>query len=212
MSPIVRNLPNIITASRLFFASGFLLLIALAMKKTEAADPNVPHGTQMQLVWGFVLFVVAGLTDIIDGPLARRWKVTSSFGRRFDPFVDKVLIGGGFILLAIYDTKVSGIAWWMVAIILAREAFVTYLRHVSEQQGKAFAATWAGKLKMFLQSFAIGTVIIYMAYHQDKTWAVYFRNIVIWVAVIFTAFSALIYIPRMKHIRFSKKSQSVETD
>ena len=212
MSPILRNLPNIITASRLFFASGFLLLIAVAMKKTEAVDPNVPHGTQMQLVWGFVLFVVAGLTDVIDGPLARRWEVTSSFGRRFDPFVDKVLIGGGFILLAIYDSRVSGIAWWMVAIILAREAFVTYLRHVSERQGKAFAATWAGKLKMFLQSFAIGTVIIYMAYHQDKTWAVYFRNIVIWVAVIFTAFSALIYIPRMKHIRFSKKSQGVETD
>jgi len=211
MSPILRNLPNIITASRLFFASGFLLLLAVAMKKTEA-DPNVPHGTQMQLVWGFVLFVVAGLTDIIDGPLARRWKVTSSFGRRFDPLVDKILIGGGFILLAIYDSKVSGITWWMVAIILAREAFVTYLRHVSEQQGKAFAATWAGKLKMFLQSFAIGTVIIYMAYHQDTTWAVYFRNIVVWAAVIFTAFSAVIYIPRMKQIRFSKRSPSGKAD
>ena len=205
MSPILRNLPNIITASRLFFASGFLLLIAVAMKKTEAVDPNVPHGTQMQLVWGFVLFVVAGLTDVIDGPLARRWEVTSSFGRRFDPFVDKVLIGGGFILLAIYDSRVSGIAWWMVAIILAREAFVTYLRHVSERQGKAFAATWAGKLKMFLQSFAIGTVIIYMAYHQGKPWAEYFRDIVIWIAVVFTAFSALIYIPRMKQIRFKKE-------
>jgi len=204
MSPILRNLPNVITASRLFFASGFLLLIALAKNSTEAG-PEVPHGTQIQLVWGFVLFVVAGLTDIIDGPLARRWKVTSSFGRRFDPFVDKVLIGGGFILLAIYDYKFSGIAWWMVAIILAREAFVTYIRHVSEQQGKAFAATWAGKLKMFLQSFAIGTVIIYMAYHQDKTWAIIFRTIVIWTAVIFTAFSALIYVPRMKQIQFSKK-------
>jgi CDP-diacylglycerol---glycerol-3-phosphate 3-phosphatidyltransferase len=204
MSPILRNLPNVITASRLFFASGFLLLLALAKKSTEAG-PDVPHGTQMQLVWGFVLFVIAGLTDIIDGPLARRWKVTSSFGRRFDPFVDKVLIGGGFILLAIYDYQVSGIAWWMVAIILAREAFVTYIRHVSEQQGKAFAATWAGKLKMFLQSFAIGTVIIFMAYHQDKTWAIVFRVIAIWTAVIFTAFSALIYVPRMKQIRFSKK-------
>ena len=211
MSPILRNLPNIITASRLFFASGFLLLLTLAMQVTEA-DPNVPQGTRMELLWGFVLFVVAGLTDIIDGPLARRWKVTSSFGRRFDPLVDKVLIGGGFILLAIYDKEVSGIAGWMVAIILAREAFVTYLRHVSEQQGKAFAATWAGKLKMFLQSFAIGTVIIYMAYHQGKTWAVYFRNIVIWVAVMFTVFSALIYIPRMKQIRFSKKSQGLEAD
>ena len=196
MSPILRNVPNIITASRLFFASGFLLLLAVAMKETQAADPNVPHGTQMQLVWGFVLFVVAGLTDVIDGPLARRWKVTSSFGRRFDPLVDKVLIGGGFILLAIYDTRVSGIAWWMVAIILAREVLVTYLRHVSEQQGKAFAATWAGKLKMFLQSFAIGTVIIYMAYHQGKPWAEYFRDIVIWIAVVFTAFSALIYIKK----------------
>jgi CDP-diacylglycerol--glycerol-3-phosphate 3-phosphatidyltransferase len=203
MSPILRNLPNVITASRLFFASGFLLLLAMAMRATEAGA-EVPYGTRIQLVWGFVLFVVAGLTDIIDGPLARRWKVTSSFGRRFDPLVDKLLIGGGFILLAVYDSQVSGIAWWMVAVILAREAFVTFLRHVSEQQGKAFAATWAGKLKMFLQSFAIGTVIIYMGYHQGKTWAIIFRDIAIWVAVIFTVFSASIYIPRMKHIRFSK--------
>ena len=208
MSPILKHLPNVITASRLFFASGFLLLITLSKNSAEAG-PDVPHGTQIQLVWGFVLFVIAGLTDIIDGPLARRWDVTSSFGRRFDPFVDKILIGGGFILLAIYDYKVSGIAWWMVAIILAREAFVTYIRHVSEQQGKAFAATWAGKLKMFLQSFAIGTVIIFMAYHQGKNWAIIFRAIVVWMAVIFTAFSALIYIPRMKQIRFSKKTTEI---
>ncbi|MBN1844398.1 MAG: CDP-diacylglycerol--glycerol-3-phosphate 3-phosphatidyltransferase [Sedimentisphaerales bacterium] len=203
MKGIWRHIPNWITASRLLFAAGFLLLLLLARARATAGA-SVPPATQWRLLWGFVLFVVAGLTDIIDGPLARRWRVTSSFGRRFDPFVDKILIGGGFILLALYGPSVSGIAWWMVIVILAREILVTLLRQISESQGQQFAATWAGKLKMFLQSFAIGTVIIYIAYHQEKTWAVIFRDTTIWLALAATVLSALIYLPRMKRICFGR--------
>ena len=186
------------TGSRLFFAGGFLILLGSA----KYVPPEVGL-----LKWSFILFVTAGVTDILDGPLARRWGVTSSFGRRFDPLVDKILIAGGFITLAVIGKEITGIAWWMVAVILAREVLVTVVRHWSEAQGKEFGATWAGKLKMFLQSFAIGTVIIYIAYHQDKEWAIIFRAVTIWVTVIFTAISAVIYLPRMKHIIKNKAGE-----
>lgn len=197
MSSLLKTLPNILTGSRLFFAAAFLILLGIARYDT----PDVEL-----LKWSFILFIIAGVTDILDGPLARRWGVTSSFGRRFDPFVDKILIAGGFITLAIIGENITGIAWWMVVVILAREVFVTIVRHLSEAQGKEFGATWAGKLKMFLQSFAIGTIIIYIAYHQGKNWALKFRATAIWTTVIFTALSAVIYLPRMKHILQRKKN------
>jgi CDP-diacylglycerol--glycerol-3-phosphate 3-phosphatidyltransferase len=193
MLPFLKMLPNILTGSRLFFATGFLVLLIMADCRNPQADDV--H----KLYWSFVLFVIAGVTDILDGPLARRLKVDSAFGRNFDPLVDKILIAGGFIVLAIIGKETTGLAWWMIAVILAREVMVTVLRSVTEARGRKFGATWAGKLKMFLQSFAIGTIIIYIAYHQGKAWAIVFRDITIWITVVFTALSAVIYLGRLKN-------------
>jgi len=198
MSPLLRILPNLLTGSRLFFAAGFVILLYLT---NVPPDGILAPSDVVKLDWAFVLFVVAGITDMLDGPLARRLGVTSQFGRSFDPFVDKILVAGGFILLALFPADITAIHWWMVGVVLAREVLVTILRAISESQGRDFAATWAGKLKMFLQSFAIGTVIMYIAHFQDQTWAIFLRNLSVWIAVIFTAVSALIYLPRLKRPR-----------
>jgi len=201
MSSFLQKIPNLITGSRLFFAVGFLLLLGLSIQQIPDDPTQLADNVKTWLVWAFVLFIIGGLTDVLDGPLARRWKVTSSFGRTFDPLVDKIYIGGGLILLGLYGKDLTGLAWWMIGVIFAREIFVTVVRHLSEHQGREFGATWAGKLKMFLQSFMIGTIIMYVAHCQNKTWALWFRHISIWTAVAFTVFSGLIYLPRMKHIK-----------
>ncbi len=210
MHSFVRSLPNILTASRIFFAAIFLVLLGMTDRQA-LTNPDMIGPEVWKLHWAFAVFVIAGITDILDGPLARKLKVTSQFGRTFDPFVDKILIGGGFIMLAIYEgirTNLTGVAWWMVALILAREVFVTVVRSMSESQGKEFAATWAGKLKMFLQSFTIGTIIIYVADCQGATWAIILRNSMIWITVAFTVFSALIYTQRIQKLRiFSELSR-----
>jgi CDP-diacylglycerol--glycerol-3-phosphate 3-phosphatidyltransferase len=205
MSNFIRLLPNILTGSRIFFAAIFLLLLIMTDQKA-LLDADRIAGEVWKLHWSFIMFVIAGVTDILDGPLARRLKVTSQFGRTFDPFVDKILIGGGFIMLAIYDYELTGIAWWMVGVILAREIFVTVIRSMSESRGKEFAATWAGKVKMFIQSFTIGTIIIYMSNFQNVTWAYYLRQSTIWVTVLFTVFSALIYTKRVQKLRIFSKN------
>ena len=190
----LRHLPNILTVSRLFFTAGFLYLVAF----TDHQGP----ACAARLNWAFVLFLIAGLTDIVDGYLARRLNVTGQFGRTFDPLVDKVLVIGGFTVFALIGPQLTAVHWWMLAVIVAREAFVTFVRHLSENQGQAFGATWAGKLKMFLQSFAIGTITMYIAHFQDTAWALHLRNLSVYLAVIFTAFSAIIYLPRIKHLRW----------
>ncbi|MCP4711887.1 MAG: hypothetical protein GY869_24975 [Planctomycetes bacterium] len=201
MSPYLKMLPNLITGSRLFFALGFLILLGMSLHNLPEDPTNLDATLITWLNWSFILFVIGGLTDVLDGPIARRLKVTGKFGRTFDPLVDKIFIAGGLILLALFDSKLTGIEWWIVAVILGREIFVTIVRHLSEAQGAAFAATWPGKLKMFLQSFMIGTIIIYIAHYQNQQWALWFRHISIAAALIFTVFSGLIYLPRMKHIK-----------
>jgi len=201
MSPYLKMLPNVITGSRLFFAVGFLILLGMSLQNLPEDTTTLDATIKTWLDWSFILFVIGGFTDVLDGPIARRLKVTGRFGRTFDPLVDKIFIAGGLILLALYGYELTGLAWWMVAVILGREIFVTVVRHLSEAQGAPFAATWPGKLKMFLQSFMIGTIIVYIAHCQNETWALWVRHISIAAALTFTVFSGLIYLPRMKHIK-----------
>jgi len=148
----------------------------------------------------FILFVVAGLTDIVDGYAARKLKVTSKFGRMVDPLADKILVCGAFICFAVigqpklFDLNpgvLAAIHWSVAGILIAREAYVTVLRHIAEARGVNFAATKSGKIKMFLQSFAIGTVIIKMAHVQTAEWGYWFTAVTFILMVTVTIISGI---------------------
>jgi len=203
MPRYIRLLPNIITASRIPLTAGFVGLL-LFTDHQAITDPQTLTSEVWKLHWAFIAFVTAGATDLIDGPLARLLKVTSQFGRSFDPLVDKILVCGGYVLLGFFDHEVTHLQWWMIGLILARDILVTIGRSVSEAKGQAFGASWVGKVKMFLQSFAIGTIIYIMAHLQGVGWAMIFLDVAIWAAVIFTAFSALFYLVRFRVILFKK--------
>jgi CDP-diacylglycerol--glycerol-3-phosphate 3-phosphatidyltransferase len=157
----------------------------------------------------FVVFVTATLTDILDGYLARKWKVESAFGRVVDPFVDKILIAGAFVffsstnfinheLLRQFDRSqsITGVAPWMAVVLIGREFLITGIRGLAEARGIDFRADWAGKLKMFLQSFAIGAVIVDVALTGRVGWVHVTRDILIWCTLVVTVLSALGYITR----------------
>ena len=188
---MLRFIPNILTFGRLVLTIVFLVMILYS--------PHVANKAVFLDV-AFVLFVVAGLTDIVDGIAARRFNVTSKFGRMIDPLADKVLVCGSFICFAIIGepklfslgpSPLTAIQWSVAGILIAREAYVTVLRHVAEARGVSFAATISGKVKMFLQSFAIGTVIIKMAYVQTATWGYWFTTITFMIMLAATVISGL---------------------
>jgi CDP-diacylglycerol--glycerol-3-phosphate 3-phosphatidyltransferase len=188
---MLRLIPNILTFGRLVLTIVFLVMV---LYSPHVADKAV------FLDIAFVLFVVAGLTDIVDGIAARRFNVTSKFGRMVDPLADKVLVCGTFICFAIIgEPKLFGlgpvtlaaIQWSVAGILIAREAYVTTLRHIAEARGVNFAATISGKVKMFLQSFAIGTVVMKMAHVQTATWGYWFTTVTFVIMLAATVISGL---------------------
>jgi CDP-diacylglycerol--glycerol-3-phosphate 3-phosphatidyltransferase len=187
------NLPNQITVARFFIALVFLILLALF----DFADRQ---RTLWMLDLAFALFVVAALSDILDGYLARRQDQVTSFGRIFDPFVDKILVTGAFVLLLGRGFRdgsgatVTGLEAWMVLIIIGRELLVSVLRGFSESQGRAYAANWWGKIKMVTQSVAVGWVIMSVGSWGDVGWIRDGRPVMIWVTLAVTVASVVAYL------------------
>lgn len=193
---MLKLIPNILTMGRLVLTIIFLVMILLAPR--YYADGEIPFPGFLDVA--FILFVIAGLTDIADGIAARRLNVTSKFGRMIDPLADKILVCGAFICFALigqpklFDLSpgvLMAIHWFVAGILIAREVFVTVLRHIAESRGVNFAATASGKIKMFLQSFAIGTVIIKMAHVQTAAWGYWFTTVVFTLMLVVTVISGI---------------------
>jgi CDP-diacylglycerol--glycerol-3-phosphate 3-phosphatidyltransferase len=193
---MLKLIPNILTFGRLVLTIVFLIMVLYS--PPIYAQGELPFPDFLDIA--FILFCIAGLTDIIDGIVARKFNVVSKFGRMVDPLADKVLVCGAFICFAIIgepklfdlpDAALRIIHWSVAAIIILREVYVTVLRHIAEARGVNFAATVSGKIKMFLESFAIGTVVIKMAHVQTATWGYWFTTITFALMLIVTIISGL---------------------
>ncbi len=200
---MVRQIPNILTGSRLVLAVVFLAMIFF--EPTLSADRDMSFPGYLDLA--FVIFVIAGLTDMFDGPVARKLNVASKFGRMVDPLADKILICGSFVVFALIgqprlfnlsSARLAVIQWGFAGIIIAREAFVTVLRHYSEAKGIKFPATVSGKLKMFVQAFAVGTIVVKMAHVQTAQWGYWFTTVTYGITILITVISGFLSIRKIK--------------
>ena len=158
-----------------------------------------------------LVFLVAAGTDWIDGWWARTYHQITKLGRVFDPFVDKVIICGTYIILAAEQLKAEqawfGIASWMAVVVVAREMLVTALRSAIEQGGGDFSAKWSGKWKMVLQCGAVALSLWRLWFYQFNanqmrwtdqpsalsTWTL---RLLVWGAVIMTIYSGWVYVRR----------------
>ena len=146
----VFNVPNKISAARLLLSFVFFALLPL------------------QFYWAaLVVFVIAAGTDWVDGWYARKYDMVTKLGRVLDPFCDKILICGAYILIAVemdlgfpWYAKIAG---WMAVVVVGRELLVTVLRSMIEGAGGDFSAKWAGKLKMGFQCVAVGACLVALA-------------------------------------------------
>jgi len=192
-----RHIPNLITAGRFFLAIGFFIL--LGFHGREAAWPVLDVA--------LAVFLVAVVSDAVDGYLARRMGHLTKFGRIADPFVDKIIICGAlayfigdqFVEMGSGGRLENLTGWrpWMVAVILARELLVTGMRSFSELHHIPFAASLSGKVKMFIQCVTVAWVLVYVAHWTDGlAWTRTVRDVLIWTTTLVTAFSGLVYVKR----------------
>lgn len=139
------NLPNQLTVLRLILTFVFVAILS----------GEIPHGRSIALV----VFIVAAVTDFLDGYLARKHHLITNFGKLMDPLADKVLMCAGFVLLVAHELMPA----WVVIVILAREFLVTGLRLVASAEGVVLAAENLGKHKTIWQIVTVIYFLVYLA-------------------------------------------------
>jgi len=138
------NLPNTLTIFRIIA----LPFCAYALLKNGGNDNN-------WRIIAFILFFIVGLSDVLDGKLARSRNQITEFGKLLDPIADKAMLATA----AIGTSMIGLLSWWITAIFLIREIAVTILRFAVIKQG-VIAASKGAKLKTFLQNFGVGFYIL----------------------------------------------------
>ena len=180
------NLPNKLTVFRMILIPVFMLVLALPLDwgtlQVAGAQLPVTH------LVAAIIFIVASLTDLADGKIARKYKLVTNFGKFADPLADKLLV----MTALIFFVQFGWVPAWMVAIIVIRELAITGLRTlIVENNGKVLAAAMPGKIKTASQMGAISFFLLH-----DIVFAmanIPFAMIMIWIALLATIYSGIDY-------------------
>src|SRR5438552_16551543 len=184
------NLPNKLTLSRFVLTVAFLIVMFSRVRFHETI--------------ALILFVAGGLSDFLDGQIARRRKLITSFGILMDPLADKIMVCSAFIAFI----ELDWIRAWMVVIIVARELAITGLRLLAASKNVVLAAEGYGKHKTVSQIVAIISILVLHSYQQrggpgqavfgfdlfGAPWVRSFTELSKWVAVALTFISGWLYL------------------
>lgn len=167
------NLPNKLTILRVCLIPFFVVFLLL------------DHGqNQTYRYLSAAIFVIASLTDMLDGKIARRYNLVTNFGKFMDPLADKLLVCSALICLI----ELGQIPSWMVIIIISREFIISGFRLVASDNGIVIAASYWGKFKTTFQMIAV--VLLILQIPALKLAA----DICLWIALILTVVSLVDYI------------------
>ncbi|MCF6515798.1 CDP-diacylglycerol--glycerol-3-phosphate 3-phosphatidyltransferase [Lactobacillus sp. S2-2] len=187
------NLPNKLTVFRIFLIPVFLLLVSVPMNLGSVNILNTLIPTSN--LYATVVFVIACLTDFLDGQIARKNNLVTNFGKFADPMADKLLV----MTALVYLTSQNIAPFWVVVIIIARELAVTGLRLlIVENNGKVLAAAWPGKIKTFTQMFAI--IILMLNNVLFNNMGIQMGLILLYICLIFTVYSGYDYFKQNKSV------------
>ena len=143
-----------------------------------------------------VIFILAAVTDMLDGHIARKHNLVTNFGKLMDPLADKLLVMSALICMV----EVGDVAGWMVVVILGREFIITGMRQVAAAQGIVIAAGTTGKIKTITQMIAIPLLILENWPFTALGIPVPFDQIFLWIALIMTIVSGAEYIMKNKQL------------
>ena len=143
----MKNVPNFLTVSRIFAVLIFVVLATFAEKDYMSA--NAIFGVRLA---AYILAIVAGLTDLLDGYIARKYNFVSDFGALMDPLADKIFVTGTMLMAVEYRLMPA----WIAVAVLCREFMVTGLRTLAAKKQVVISADRWGKLKTALQMVMLG--------------------------------------------------------
>jgi CDP-diacylglycerol--glycerol-3-phosphate 3-phosphatidyltransferase len=176
---LLMNLPNSITMSR-------IVMIPLLLWILSSHFPWQGNGAQE--IAASVLFVLASITDGLDGYLARKWKQITTIGMLLDPLADKIMVTAALIALVNYNPDVVKV--WIAVVIIGREFLISGLRSIAASEGFTIEASDLGKLKTVTQIVSVVSAIL--AHHWDA-WQFGFIVIPVkWIAIAAIYFTVLV--------------------
>lgn len=167
------NLPNKLTILRMIMIVPFVVLLLMG--------------------WDYIaliIFIIASLTDMLDGKIARKYNLVTNFGKFMDPLADKLLVCAAMIVLV----EMGRIPAWIVIIIISREFIISGFRLVASDNGVVIAASYWGKFKTVFQMIMICLMI------ADIDVLSLMTTVVMWIAVVLTIISLVDYLYKNKEV------------
>lgn len=173
------NLPNKLTVLRVLMIPFFVVFMLTDL------------GGEYSNYIALAIFVVASLTDLLDGKIARKYNLVTNFGKFMDPLADKLLVCSAMICLV----EMERLPAWMVIIIISREFIISGFRLVASDNGVVIAASYWGKFKTTFQML----MMILLILNLGGAFAVV-ETIVTWIALVLTVISLVDYLAKNKGI------------
>ena len=171
------NLPNKLTMFRVILIPFFVVFMLIDITLYDK--------------WiALAIFIIASLTDLLDGKIARKYNLVTNFGKFMDPLADKLLVCSALICLV----ALNRIPAWMVIVIIAREFIISGFRLIASDNGVVIAASYWGKFKTTFQMVMICLMI------ADITAISIVTTVVMWVAVVLTVVSLVDYLVKNKDV------------
>lgn len=168
------NLPNKLTIFRVILVIPFVALML--------------NGYDL---WAVAVFIIASLTDLLDGKIARKYNLITDFGKFMDPLADKLLVCAAMICLV----EIGRLPAWMVIVIISREFIISGFRLVASDNGVVIAASYWGKFKTTFQMLMIIVLILNLGGVFDMIGLV-----LTWIALILTVVSLIDYLVKNKQV------------
>lgn len=179
------NLPNKLTIFRVLLVPFFVAV--LLIRPDDMMYRWIAEG----------IFIVASLTDMLDGKIARKYNLVTNFGKFMDPLADKLLVCSAMICLVELKTLYA----WVCIIIIAREFIISGFRLIASDNGVVIAASYWGKFKTVFQMF----MVIVMIISPLHPYLVILGEILMWIALALTIISLIDYIVKNKDVLKEQK-------
>ena len=172
------NLPNKLTIARVIMIPFFVLFLLTGL-----------GGAASKWI-ALAIFIIASLTDLLDGHIARKYNLVTNFGKFMDPLADKLLVCAAMICLV----EMGRLPAWIVIVIISREFIISGFRLIASDNGRVIAASYWGKFKTTFQMLMICLMIADIAQIAVVTAAV------MWIALVLTVVSLVDHLVKNKDV------------
>ena len=185
------NLPNKLTIFRVILIVPFVVLLLGGEAGWFGNNILIPN------LIALAIFIIASLTDLADGKIARKYNMVTNFGKFMDPLADKLLVCSALIALV----ELGRIPAWIVIIIIAREFIISGFRLVASDNGVVIAASYWGKFKTTFQMVMVCLMLVNVPGMEVMwPWLNPLTQVVMWIALVLTVVSLIDYLVKNKGV------------